>query len=546
MNLTDAKTHMDYLYSIALVKCGDSQDAQDLTQEVLLAALRHHADVGNVRSWLAAVLNNKYYDMLRRKYKLPTVSYDLVAQQAEVVADDYGAVDGEANERPDDVEVRREVAHLARIYREVVARHYLGGERVQDIADAMGIPKGTVLSRLSSGREQMRKGFETMREYDEQSYSPERLEISCYGSPGMDDEPWSLVQDDFLKQNILLAAYEAPLTAVEIAKSLGIAAAYVETALDSLVASELMQKVGNRYYTDFLISGVEDKLEKLELQLDIARENYGCIRECIREAEMALRELAWLGEMSEEHRSKCIYYYILYIFDNAVHHALRELVPEEEMIFPTRPNGGKWIAIGNKYPMDWDFSSYKFTKYCYGGERKIWYDNFLSEKSICLHVYDTQPELNDYIRGEDDIREEELCKLLYIIHKGIPAEAVAFDPINYRSIPKLVRYHVLAQDENGKPRVDIPVISKAQSDEMQKLHGKYVVVLRDVLIPIFRDRMDDLRVNVPAHLEDRIMESRKYSAYGIVMAVIKRAIAEGDFISGCGNITPPMVLVIDR
>lgn len=65
------------------------------------------------------------------------------------------------------------MAYLSKLQREVITRHYLQGKKVQDIADELGVPKGTVLSRLSSGREQMRKGLESMEEYEKQSYIPD-------------------------------------------------------------------------------------------------------------------------------------------------------------------------------------------------------------------------------------------------------------------------------------------------------------------------------------------------------------------------------------
>ena len=106
---------------------------------------------------------------------------------------------------------------------------------MQDIAESLGVPKGTVLSRLSSGREQIRKGFDEMELYERQSYQPERLEVSCNGFQGFHDEPWSLVANDLMKQNILIIAYQQPLTMVEIARALGIPTAYVENADESRI-----------------------------------------------------------------------------------------------------------------------------------------------------------------------------------------------------------------------------------------------------------------------------------------------------------------------
>lgn len=76
---------MEYLFSLALKTCKDVSDAEDLTQETLLAAIQYKTRSGefsNLKYWLAATLSHKWNDMLRKKYKLPTVSIDMVPEIA--------------------------------------------------------------------------------------------------------------------------------------------------------------------------------------------------------------------------------------------------------------------------------------------------------------------------------------------------------------------------------------------------------------------------------------------------------------------------------
>ena len=193
---------MEYLFAAALKKSGSLNDAEDLTQEVLLAALQYPKEIIDMKAWLSKVLNNKFYDMLRVKYKLPTISIDFIPDE-EGLFDEY-----QDDSRPDAIAIRKELAYLADKYRNVIVRHYFLGQKVQEIADDLKIPKGTVLSRLSNGRKQMKKGFDEMEDYQKHSYQPEKLELSCNGRSGFKDEPWSLVANDLMKQNILIIAYE--------------------------------------------------------------------------------------------------------------------------------------------------------------------------------------------------------------------------------------------------------------------------------------------------------------------------------------------------
>lgn len=83
MQSSQIQNYMEYLFRIALKKCGNLNDAEDLTQEVLLAALQYPKEIMDMKLWLSSALNNKYFDMLRKKYKLPTVSIDLVPEEFE-------------------------------------------------------------------------------------------------------------------------------------------------------------------------------------------------------------------------------------------------------------------------------------------------------------------------------------------------------------------------------------------------------------------------------------------------------------------------------
>ncbi|MBQ0010066.1 MAG: RNA polymerase sigma factor, partial [Ruminococcus sp.] len=261
--------YAEYLLAVAMKKCGNISDAEDLTQDTLLAAIQftnRGGKIENIKYWLTSVLSNKWNGILRKKYHLPLVSIDMIP---EIEDTDYDT------DAPSAEQIRREVAYLAELQRDVITKHYLEGKKVQDIADEMGVPKGTVLSRLSSGREQIRKGLDSMEQYEKQSYQPERLDIGCHGCSGFHDEPWSLVADNLMKQNILIVAYEKPLTVVEIAHSLGIPTAYIENAVSELTQSELMRQTGNKYYTDFMIVTPEQHLKGLDAEISLAEAHYG-------------------------------------------------------------------------------------------------------------------------------------------------------------------------------------------------------------------------------------------------------------------------------
>lgn len=532
--------YVEYLFNLALKKCGDVNDAEDITQETLLAAfqfINRGGSITNVKYWLTTVLSNKWNETLRKRYKLPIVSVDVISDN-----DDY--YEEESVDRPTAEQIRREVAYLARLQREVIVKHYLEGMKVQDIADELGVPKGTVLSRLSSGRKQMKKGLDSMEQYEKQSYIPERLEVGCAGRPGFNEEPWSLVEGDLVKQNILIIAYNKPLSVVEIAKALGIPTPYIENAVEDLVRCQLMVKQGNKFFTDFMISTPAERAGKLDKQLEFANEQYNSVWKLIKELFCEIEGFGWYENLSEKQKMDIKYYALINVLVRGQSISLSRFVDTKE-IYPDRPDGGKWVAQGTRYENDFSWEGHPASKYHFGGERRVIWDNFLGSKSVELHVYDTQPDLNKYEHGPVEIHDNDLCKMLYIIHKEIPFENTGFNLRYLEDIPHLESCGIINY-ENEKARVAIPVISKAQFSELRNLSMSYMIKLANLIENPLRSILPSLKLSIPSHLEERVAEFRKYVLFAFPMAIIKKAIENGDFLVDCGYKSIPMVLVVEE
>ena len=72
------------------------------------------------------------------------------------------------------------------------------------------------------------------------------------GSTSPDKSPELLVQDDLIAQNLLILAYEKPITVSDLSKAIGIPAAYIEPIVKKLVDGELMTKTDSgKVYTRY-------------------------------------------------------------------------------------------------------------------------------------------------------------------------------------------------------------------------------------------------------------------------------------------------------
>ena len=153
--------HMDMLHAVALRLTRNSADAEDLTQNTLVKALRFHEKFKEgtyIKAWLLTILRNTFINEYRKRSRTP-LSVELTGTEAaEPAALPTGEQDRLHNmmELLDD-EVRLAVEELPEDFRNAVIMADLEEKSYKEIADFMGCPIGTVMSRLSRGRKILRE-----------------------------------------------------------------------------------------------------------------------------------------------------------------------------------------------------------------------------------------------------------------------------------------------------------------------------------------------------------------------------------------------------
>jgi RNA polymerase sigma-70 factor, ECF subfamily len=163
-----AVEHIDALYRTALRMTRNPTDAEDLVQEAYLRAFRslHQFTEGtNLRAWLFRILTNTYINDYRRRQRRPTSAsldgieefylYDHLVDSRVQPEDD----------RPEDIvlqqltvdDVTRSIESLAEEFRQVVLLADVEGFAYREIAEIVGIPVGTVMSRLFRARRRLQR-----------------------------------------------------------------------------------------------------------------------------------------------------------------------------------------------------------------------------------------------------------------------------------------------------------------------------------------------------------------------------------------------------
>ena len=150
-----ARSHGRFLYTVAYRLTGNDADAQDLVQEVLLRVRRGLATYrpGSLEAWLSRITTNAFLDETRRRKRRP--SEPLPEDPDRVLAGGQdAATDLAAATLSDDVQGA--LRALPDEYRAAVVLCDVVGLPYGEIADELGVPVGTVRSRIHRGRALLR------------------------------------------------------------------------------------------------------------------------------------------------------------------------------------------------------------------------------------------------------------------------------------------------------------------------------------------------------------------------------------------------------
>jgi RNA polymerase sigma factor (sigma-70 family) len=139
--------HYAPLYQFALSLTRSESDACDLTQQTfcIWAAKGHQLrDASKVKTWLFTTLHREFLGTRRRQTRFPHVELEFAAEELPVVPP-------ATVNRLDTAQLLDALAKLDEIYQSPVALFYLQDCSYNEIAEILGIPLGTVKSRLTRG-----------------------------------------------------------------------------------------------------------------------------------------------------------------------------------------------------------------------------------------------------------------------------------------------------------------------------------------------------------------------------------------------------------
>lgn len=338
-----------------------THDAEDLSQEILLEAIvsyRKACGKGEPPAafypWFWGLAQNRLRLFYRTRKKQAVLLGETMGNLSDNEPSyfDLFDIDEALVAEEERARLTLELSMLSRIQRECVVLYYLQSRSVKEIAACLGIPEGTVKSRLFDARKNLKKGMEEPMENNETknkrlSYAP--ADLNMCGSNNIPSH-WHFLQDTMVKQILVACAYEGK-TVREIAETIGVAPVYFEEKIDYLLKNRFIKETApGTYIDDFPVvpqqADVDMQVAANAIHLATMPRVTAIIRDLLPEArKLILNE----GDLSDGYLLWFLYVRAAWGMGNCMKKRYAEVCPHKV----AENNGKPWRLFGRvTYPDD--------------------------------------------------------------------------------------------------------------------------------------------------------------------------------------------------
>lgn len=504
------------IYGFAYSKTKNYHDAEDLSQDIISALCDKrisNKNIQNMDSFVYRVCCYTWSKFLRKnKPKWEELNNESALDFFSSAEDiEYDFLQRELYEK-----LRQEIMFLSRMKREITVMFYYENKTGDEIAKILNIPASTVRWNLS----QVRINLKERIEMKEQSiHKPIRLYIGHNG--WVHNYDMNGLQSDKLMQNICWICYGNSLTIEEIARTLGVAAVYLEDKIDKLLYMDYIKKVGaNKFQTNFFIRDIAYHFATqkfmYENTLTIALQYYNTLKKCFDE----IKRIGFIG--CDLNDNFLIWSLLPILINDSTYSASAKVASEKKLCFarPIRKDGSEhWVCasvpIQDMLESNPDISD-DFKDFCLNGGG----NGIKTRNTDKLHSLQYDLSFAGEWRDFDAAELSQLKRVKEIIeNKEIP------NSYDKEIISNLVSKGYVKVNDNI-PEILIPFFTGAQFNAIKEILKKTVAatVEEDVILKPFRDYVEVIKKFIPSFVdvnERNYLLSTYWPQYAILWLLMK-------------------------
>ncbi len=280
------------IFAYALSRVPNKDDAEDLTNDIVLAILQSADKIKNDNAFYGyvwGIASNTYRKFIRKKSRVAFGEID------DNTSDKFDFTE-ELFAKDDILKLRREIAMLSKEYRECTIAYYYDELSCAEISIKSGISLEMVKYYLFKTRKILKEGICMEREFGEKSFKPAPFEFVTIFSGNFNREYHNLFSRK-LPGQILISAYYTPMTIRELVMELGVASVYLEDEIAMLEKYDLLSKTSKgKYQTNIII--FTDEFTK-EFYLKAARIVEPALTEIVSSVKEKLGQIRKLNSICE-------------------------------------------------------------------------------------------------------------------------------------------------------------------------------------------------------------------------------------------------------
>jgi DNA-directed RNA polymerase specialized sigma24 family protein len=361
---------------------------------------------------------------------------------------------------------------LSALYRDILVDYYVGEMYIQEIAIKYSLTKETVKWRLHVAKERIEERVNNMNASTEKIYK--KLNWSTGGCNGsLDTNKYLGMQ---IYRAIAASCYEKPLDIEEISLKTGIPTLYLEEPLEHMIYGDAIEKIGNKYATNFIILFADDnkKMQKsvVETSKDLPKKVWDILLKALPE----IKENLTYGK---DFTADKLGYLFIPIF-------LRQIIGMEKIgPYPKRKDGGwGWMIVGensdNLSPLECGQNNYYSEKNGINYDMHwYWFNKAASNLNQFFHKYDFAAS--------------------YFDNNGVYINIKSDDELT----AELLEYNIMRKDGAGY-KSNIPVTTRNGEDKINSILNRYKDDIVPPLTELIKNIHNEYKRFVPERLNDQI------------------------------------------